>query len=150
MTARIFISYDHSDANQVNGFKGLLANPNHKLDGHDRSLPEPVRDKQGQIIRFPPTDPRSEPVRKAIRELFDQASRLVVLIGDDTHSSEWVDWEIKEFYRRKEGLGDASKRIRGMRLKGSRGGEPAALNGRARPTLTWDPDAIDRWFDEPV
>ena len=27
MTARIFISFDHDDAAQVNGFRGLIDNP---------------------------------------------------------------------------------------------------------------------------
>lgn len=151
MPARVFISYDHDDANQVNGFRSLGQNPNHPLEFQDRSLAEPVRDKADRIIRYPPTDPRAEPVRRAIRERFDQCSRLVVLIGDDTHSSAWVDWEIEEFHRRKTALGyDASRRIRGMRLKGSRGGGPAALRGRSMPTLEWNPTELDRWLDTPV
>lgn len=55
MPPKVFISYDHDDANQVNGFRGLAANPNHPLELVDGSLPEPVRNRAGQIIRYLPT-----------------------------------------------------------------------------------------------
>jgi len=153
MTARIFISFDHDDAAQVNGFRGLIANPNHPLDAHDRSLREPVLDQWGNPIKVPPSDPRAAPVKREIKDRLEACSRLVVLVGDDTHSSLWVDWEIRVFHDMKYSTsGDRTwKRIRAMRLKGSRGGLPAALlNGRSTKELDWDPDALDRWLDEPI
>ena len=51
MTARIFISFDHDDNAQVNGFRGLINNPNHPLDAYDRSLTEPVVDERGRPIK---------------------------------------------------------------------------------------------------
>lgn len=145
MPLRIFTRFDHEDAAQVRGFRALIQNPNHLLESHDRSL-------AGKIIKAPPTDPSAEPVRKELRRLFDQASRMVVLIGDATHASLWVDWEIKEFFARKQVLSGehAWKRIRGMRLEGSRGRDPPALARRSAPTLDWDPEELDRWFDSPV
>lgn len=152
MPVRIFLSFDHGDADQVNGLRGLLENPNHDLTGDDRSLKEPVTYENGQPILLLPTDPRAEPVRKKIRELFDQASRMVVLIGQNTHSSLWVNWEIDDFHRRKSDLGGvAARRIYAMRLKGSRGGAPAALaRVGAGPVHEWDPDALARWLDTSV
>ena len=38
MPVRIFLSFDHDDADHVNGLRGLLTNPNHDLTGDDRSL----------------------------------------------------------------------------------------------------------------
>ncbi len=153
MTATIFISFDHDDNAQVNGFRGLIENPNHPLDAHDRSLREPVRDARGNPIKVRPGDPRAEPIKRELRSRFDRCSRLVVLVGDNTHSSEWVDWEIRTFYEMKYPLsGDRTwKRIRGMWLKGATGGLPAALqNGKSTRALAWDPTALDRWFDEPI
>lgn len=150
MPANVFVSYDHDDQNQVNGFKSLVSNPNHPLDFHDRSLKEPVGDRSGRPLKYPPSDPRSQPVRDEIRKKFDSASRLVVLIGDDTYRSDWVKWEVDTFYRMKDRLpGQTWKRIRGMRLKGSKNaGTPAALmNGRSTMPLDWDPAALDRWLD---
>ena len=150
MPANVFVSFDHDDQNQVNGFKSLVNNPNHPLDLHDRSLKQPVTDSSGRPIRYPPTDPRSKPVRDEIISKFDNASRLVVLIGDDTYRSDWVIWEINTFYQMKSSLqGETWKRIRGMKLKGSENARmPAALmNGRSTMELTWDPEALDKWLD---
>ena len=120
MPTNVFVSYDHDDQNQVNGFKAIKYNPNHPLDFHDHSLKEPVTDRTGKPIKYPPSDPRSQRVRDEIKAKFDRASKLVVLIGEDTHQSEWVDWEVRTFYEMKKPLsGDNTrKRIRGMKLKG--------------------------------
>jgi hypothetical protein len=121
MASNVFVSFDHDDQRQVGGFKLLKNNPNHPLDFQDYSLKDDVRDRSGRPIKYPPSDPRSKPVRDKILAKFDLASKLVVLIGDDTHASEWVDWEINSFYELKQPLSKENtwKRIRGMTLKGS-------------------------------
>jgi hypothetical protein len=151
MAANIFVSYDHDDQKQVGAFKLLKNNPNHPLDFQDHSLKDPVLGPSGKPLKYPPSDARSKPVRDAIRKKFDRASKLVVLIGDDTHASDWVNWEINTFYTMKEELsGDNTwKRIRGMTLKGS--GDaiiPAALGDRSTKVLAWDPEALDKWLDQ--
>lgn len=151
MPANAFISYDHDDQSQVAGFKLLKNNPNHPLDFQDHSLKDAVRDRSGKPIKFPPSDTRSKPVRDEIIRKFDRASKLVVLIGDDTHNSEWVNWEINTFYEMKEKVSGENtwKRIRGMTLKGSeQATAPSALyNGRSTKWLAWDPEALDKWLD---
>lgn len=150
MPANVFVSYDHDDQNQVNGFRALVSNPNHPLDFHDRSLQEAVTDRSGRPLRYPPSDSRSQPVRNEIMRKFDSASRLVVLIGDDTYRSDWVKWEVDTFYQMKNSLpGDTWKRLRGMALKGSeRATIPAALlNGRSTQPLAWNPTQLDSWLD---
>jgi hypothetical protein len=152
MPANVFVSYDHDDEKQVGGFKALKSNPNHPLDFHDRSLKEPVKDRSGKPIKYPPSDPRSKPVRDEIRTKFEKCSKLVVLIGDDTHKSEWVEWEINSFFEMKKELSGEKtwKRIRGMTLKGSDNAIiPKALyGGRSTQWLAWDPEALDRWLDQ--
>jgi hypothetical protein len=151
MAANAFISYDHDDQKQVAGFKLLKNNPNHPLDFQDHSLKDAVRDQSGKPIKYPPNDSRSKSVRDAIIKKFENASKLVVLIGDDTHKSDWVDWEIRKFYAMKEkNSGDKTwKRIRGMKLKGSeKASAPAALlDGMSTQFLDWDPEALDKWLD---
>jgi hypothetical protein len=151
MPTNVFVSYDHDDQLQVNGFKALKHNPNHPLDFHDHSLKEPVRDSSGRVIRYGPNDHRSKPVRDEIRSKFENASRLVVLIGERTHASEWVRWEIETFYEMKRPVsGDKTwKRIRGMTLKGVVNPKlPGALLRRSTPALPWEPDALDKWLDQ--
>jgi hypothetical protein len=151
MATNVFVSFDHDDQRQVGGFKVLKNNPNHPLDFQDHSLKDAVRDRSGRPTKYPPSDARSKPVRDAILAKFDRASKLVVLIGDDTHASEWVDWEINAFYALKQPLSKENtwKRIRGMTLKGSEQATiPNALyNGRSTQWLAWDPEALDKWLD---
>lgn len=150
MATNVFVSYDHEDQKQVGAFKLLKHNPNHPLDFQDHSLKDPVLGATGKPLKYPPSDARSAPVRDAIRKKFDRASKLVVLIGDNTHESDWVDWEIKTFYEiKKELSGDNTwKRIRGMTLKDSDNATvPAALGERSTKVLTWNPEELDRWLD---
>jgi hypothetical protein len=73
------------------------------------------------------------------------------MIGDDTHNSEWVEWEINTFYEMKRDISGENtwKRIRGMTLKGSEQATipNALLNGRSTQWLAWDPEALDNWLD---
>lgn len=150
MPVNAFISYDHEDQNQVNGFKALIQNPNHPLDFHDHSLKTPVTDWTGKPIKYLPNDPRSKPIRDEIIGKFNNASKLVVLVGIDTHKSEWVTWEINTFHQMKDKLpGYTWKRLRGMTLKGSDNAiiPSALLNGRSTQPLLWDPESLDRWLD---
>jgi hypothetical protein len=151
MPANVFISFDHDDQQQVAGFKLLKNNPRHPLDFHDHSLKEAVCDRSEKPIKYSPSDARSEPVRNEIKRKLDRASRLVVLVGDDTHNSAWVDWEINTFYKMKEEVSGENtwKRIRGMTLKGSdQARMPSALySGRSTQWLAWDPEALDKWLD---
>jgi len=152
MAANIFVGFDHDDQKQVGGFKMLKKNPKHPLDFRDHSLKEPVTDKSGKPIKYAPSDPKSKPVRDEIKKKFENASKLVVLIGDDTYKSDWVEWEINTFIRMKEPLsgGNTWKRIRGMKLKGCENATmPSALmDGRSTKELTWTPETLDKWLDK--
>lgn len=150
MPVNVFVSFDHDDQQQVGAFKLLKHNPNHPLEFQDHSLKEPVLGPSGKPLRYPPSDARSKPVREAITKKFERVSKLVVLIGDDTHTSEWVTWEINTFYSMKESVsGDKTwKRIRGMTLKGSSGATiPAALGNHSTKVLAWAPETLDKWLD---
>lgn len=152
MAANIFISFDHDDQQQVGGFRSLIANSKYPLDAHDHSLKEPVTDRSGKPIKYPPSDLRSKPVQDEILKKFDKCSKLVVLIGDDTYKSEWVEWEVDKFIQKKEPLsgGNTWKRIRGMRLKGCDNAimPNSLMNGRSTKELTWDPEALEKWLDQ--
>jgi hypothetical protein len=150
MAANVFVSYDHDDQRQVGAFKLLKDNPNHPLDFQDHSLKSAVMGPGGKPLTYPPSDARSKPVRDAIEKRFARASKLVVLIGDDTYRSEWVTWEVNTFHSMKEELSGEKtwKRIRGMKLKGADGAKvPVVLGGQSTEVLTWDPEKLDKWLD---
>jgi hypothetical protein len=90
-------------------------------------------------------------VRDEIIKKFEKCSKLVVLIGDDTHASEWVQWEINTFFAMKKPLSGENtwKRIRGMTLKGSdKAQKPSALGGQSTEVMPWDPEVLDKWLDK--
>ncbi len=97
----VFISYDHDDQNHLNAIKSIRLNPNNSIEFIDRSLKEPVLNGYGDVNRRLPSDPASLPVRREIEKLLNQSSKLLVLVGRDTHSSEWVKWEVESFNRSK-------------------------------------------------
>ncbi len=152
MPTNIFVSFDHDDHNQVGGFKALKSNPEHPLDFHDHSLKEAVKDRNGKSIKYLPSDPRSKPVRDEILRKFNNCSKLVVLIGDDTYRSDWVEWEINSFFNLKRKIsGDNTwKRIRGMKLKGCDNAKmpDALMNGRSAEELIWDPEEMNIWIEK--
>ena len=100
-------------------------------------------------MTFPPNDPRAAPVREAILGKFDKSSRMVVLVGQSTHASKWVHWEIVEFFNRKRRRGHTIyDRIIAMRLRRCPTAElPRALAGRSDYTIAWNVDELDRWLD---
>ncbi|MFC2005990.1 TIR domain-containing protein [Chloroflexota bacterium] len=103
MATNVFVSFDHDDQNQVNGVRSLVENPNHPLDFHDHSLKEPVRDWTGEIVKYQPSDPRSKPIRDGLLGKFQNASKMVVLIGYDTWQSPL--WVPKHNSRRQKEVG---------------------------------------------
>jgi hypothetical protein len=75
-------------------------------------------------------------VRSKIREQLKGSSVVVVLIGQNTASSDWVDFEVRE------GIKDG-KGIIGIRLKGAETAEiPPVLAEADAKIVNWDPDSF--------
>ncbi|KAE8176524.1 TIR domain-containing protein [Photobacterium carnosum] len=94
---RIFISYNHRDSIAINSIKSARLNQEHKLTFCDRSLANPILNSNNHINRRPPTDSAANPIKKEISSLLDRSDKLLLLVGQDTHSSLWVEWEINAF-----------------------------------------------------
>lgn len=123
---RIFISFDHDDAAQVNGFIGLRE----ILDGFDFYNHKLDRRVQSSD---------SEYIARVIREEYIQpASVCVVLIGNNTANSPWVKWELAECL--KQGMG-----ILGIRLKDTTGPIPQGIPSNA--VGGWDPSKFPAWIE---
>lgn len=123
---RIFISFDHDDTAQVNGFIGCRECVdgfdfyNHKLDHRIESNDTSY-------------------VTRVIRdEYIRPASVTVVLIGLRTVHSDWVRWEIDESIRQGKG-------ILGIRFKDTWGPIPAGVPEDA--VGSWQPDKFASWVE---
>lgn len=134
----IFISYSHSDQAYINDLKAVRLNHNNQLSFYDNSLPEPIYNGQGHVNRRPPSDPVSQPVKDEIKKLLQQSNKLLVILGDDTHSKLWVEWEIKEFSQM-----HWNPDILLMNTPSSFAGAPTIANNHT--VHRWDLDRITRW-----
>lgn len=141
MSKAVFISFDHDDEKQVGGLRAAISNPNNAITFLDRSLKAPVKDSYGSPIVVPPSDIRATRVKSEISSLMNESSKMVVLIGRNTHSSLWVQWEIDNFRRTK----GSSGRILCMRLRGDyTSGAPNNAGGIS--VVNWDLDYLKNWI----
>lgn len=91
-TRRIFISYEGSDRKKAKGFRLLRWNKNVDVEFQDRHLLDPVDSKDPSYIK------------RCIGEQIKGTSVTVVLVGEDTAESDWVEWEIKKSLENGNGL----------------------------------------------
>lgn len=152
MEVNLFTSFAEEDREQLESFRALAKNPKHKLKFHDHSQMEPVRDKHGDPVRQPPRLPTSKQIREYLHPRMDKSSRLVVLVGEHTHESEWIDWEIRTFYDKKKKLrGNTVKRLIAMRLRGQKKATlPKAVIDLSIKRINWNPDKFSEWLDTDI
>ena len=131
MARRIFLSFAYEDKNQVQGFKLLRWNNNVEVDFFDSSLLSPV-DSQN-----------TEYIKRCILAKLNNTSVTVVLIGQTTHRSNWVAWEIEQSIKKGNG-------ILGIRLKGQENAAvPSAMHNVAHARVgNWNPDSFTAWIEE--
>lgn len=101
---KVFISFIHTDKNEVDLFRGQAKNENSDLDFIDMSLHVPFNSENAEYIK------------RGIRERIKQSSVTVVFVSEDTHKSDWVNWEINESLQLGKGvvvvnIGDSSTRM---------------------------------------
>lgn len=82
-THNVFISHHHKDQEDLDRLKNLM-----KQNGYD------IRDSS--IDESEPNQAKDEEYIKSIlRSRIDWAGTVIVLIGDETHTRPWVNWEIE-------------------------------------------------------
>ena len=90
---QIFLSFAYDeDIDQVNGFRGMLENPNADINFLDGSC---KKDYSGK------TD---EEIEKYIKSLIDKSSVTVCLISGKTKKSDWVKKELKISQSKNKGI----------------------------------------------
>ena len=80
---QVFLSFDFDDLDLVNGFRGVLRNPNAAIMETDGSCKKSLSGSSHQDID------------KYLRELIGQASVTVCLISPNTKGRTWVNRELK-------------------------------------------------------
>lgn len=117
---RVFLSFQNEDLQLVNAFRGQSRSEQSGLDFIDFSLQVPFNSQDADYIR------------RGIRTRIQACSVTIVLVGETTYQSEWVDWEIRESLR----LGKGVVAVRLGKEPSSR--LPSAVVENDIPVLPWD------------
>ena len=129
MARRIFISYQHDDLMKAKGFNLLRWNRNVETEFVGRHLLSPVDSTNETYIG------------RKIREQLHGTSVTVVLIGDKTKDSEWVEKEVGWSLQK-----DSPNGILGIRLQD--GVEPPEiLRACGAEVIDWKPNEFGAAFD---
>lgn len=131
----VFISHHHADDEAVDNLTGLLLRAGYDIRNSS------IRAKPANQERLEKGLIRPEVIRRLLRRKISWAGTVVVLIGKDTHTRPWVDWEIEQANRQ-------GKRIVGIYERGGTEADISApLEKYASAICGWDTkcimDAID-------
>src|SRR5260221_8816151 len=132
-TARrhVFISHHHKDDTSVDAMTSLLKGAGCDIRNSSiRALrPENQERMRNGMVK-------DETIRRWLRTKISWAGAVVVLIGRDTHSRPWVDWEIKEAVRQ-------GKRVVGVWEQGGKEADlPENLRKYGVAVVGWQADRI--------
>ena len=129
MARRIFISYQHDDQMKAKGLNLLRWNKNVETEFVGRHLLDPVDSSDPGYIR------------RKIREQIKGTSVTVVLIGDNTSKSDWVEYEVNTSLDKKPPNGIVGIRLKdGVKI-------PESLKACGAEIIDWNPDEFEAAFD---
>ena len=126
----VFISHHHADDEHVTKMTKLL--DRHGYDIRNSS----IRAKPANQRRLDQGLVSDNTIKRLLRMKMSWASTVVVLIGKQTHSREWVDWEIKK-------ANELGKRIVGVYAHGGTQADiPPALERYGSSIVNWNAESI--------
>lgn len=120
----VFISHHHKNQEELDNLKDLM-----KRNGYDIRDSSIDASKQNQAKN-------EDYIKSLLRERINWAGTVLVLIGEETHSRPWVNWEIEEANR----LG---KRIVGIYARGAKESDiPEMLDRYGDALVGWNSDNL--------
>lgn len=126
----LFISHHHKDDEAVSKFLSMISG--HGYDVRNSS----IRAKPENQKRLDENRVSEEVIRRLLRIKISWASTVVVLIGKDTHTRPWVDWEINK-------AKEQGKRIVGVFERGGTDADiPKALKDYGSAIVNWNTSSI--------
>lgn len=135
----VFISHHHKDDAEVDKLTKLMSRKGYDIRNSS------IRAKPANQARLDKGLVKPEVIQRLLRMKISWAGTVVVLVGKETHSRPWVDWEIEQ--AQKQG-----KRIVGVWAQGSTEADlPKNLEKYADAVVGWQSerimDAIDGNLD---
>lgn len=126
----LFISHHHKDDQEVTNFTKLVASQGYDIRNSS------VRMKPSNQKRMEENRVSKEVIERILRMKISWASTVVVLIGKDTHTREWVNWEIDK-------ANEQGKRIVGVFLRGGTEADiPKSFEDYGSALVNWNSDSI--------
>lgn len=126
----VFISHHHADDERVTKMTELLARRGYDIRNSS------IRAKPANQRRLEKGLVSDQTIRRLLRMKMSWASTVIVLIGKDTHTREWVTWEIEK-------ANSLGKRIIGVYEYGGTDLQvPSALEECANAIVNWNADSI--------
>lgn len=126
----IFISHHHADDSEVDNLTSLLLRGGYDIRNSS------IRAKPANQRRLEQGMVSDETIRRLLRMKISWAGTAVVLIGKETHSRPWVDWEIRQ-------ANQQNKRIVGVYVRGgTEADKPEALEEYASAIVGWNTECI--------
>ena len=122
MVKKVFISYKWEDKASRNGLEGAMKNTNNNFDAISDSERKDLRSKGEKEIK------------EYLKEKIRKSNAVICLVGQDTHSSEMVQWEL-------EVSNSLGKKIIPVRIPNTTGGAPKPI--RNKDLLNWNIDDIN-------
>jgi len=130
-TKNVFISHHHKDDEQVDRLTSLLAKSGYNIRNSS------IRAKPANQERLNTGLVKDSTIRRLLRMKMSWAGTVMVLVGKETHTRPWVDWEIREANR--QGKNIVGVYEHGLKEKVQL---PAALKQYATSQVGWDSGCI--------
>jgi hypothetical protein len=126
----VFISHHHADDAEVSKFTALLSR-----NGYDVRNSS-IRAKPANQTRLDRGLVKDEVIKRLLRMKMSWAGVVVVLIGKETHSRPWVNWEIEQAHKQ-------GKRIVGAFVQGGKEADvPSSLEKYGSALVGWSSSSI--------
>lgn len=131
----LFISHHHQDDNEVSKLINLLSNKGYDVRNSSvRMKPENQRRMEEKKVS-------DKVIERILRMKISWSGTVVVLIGKDTHTRPWVDWEINK-------ANEQGKRIVGVFARGGTESDiPPSLEKYSSAIVNWNTDSIMEAID---
>lgn len=126
----LFISHHSKDDAEINNLTKLLNSKGYDIRNSS------IRLNKDNQRRMEEKRVSEEAIRRVLRMKISWAGTVVVLIGKDTHSRPWVNWEIDK-------ANEQGKRIVGVYVRGGTEADiPPSLEKYASAIVSWNTDSI--------
>lgn len=127
----VFVSHHHKDDASVNGLANMLEGKGYILKNSS------IRIKPENQQRWEQKKVSDQTIKRLLRMKMKWAGQLIVVIGKETHSRPWVNWEIEEANRQ-------GKPIIGVYENGLKDNVeiPENLEKYGTSIVGWRPDSV--------